>query len=423
MRSLETIRRTVRDAIAARRAPRTRSFRLERFGGIIQLSAPRALVFVDRSLARRIGAHGGALWSDPRDDGAIGRHPLSAPLEAHLQLTNRCEAGCTGCYTGATPGGTLHEWDLTRWQRAIDALADAGVFHVALGGGESASLPWLGRLAAYARERGVVPNLTTSGLVDLDHILPHAHLFGQINVSVDAVGAGYAAVRGHDGFARADAAVQRLRAATRRVGINAVVTRRTYAQLDTLFAYARHRRLREVELLRFKPSGRGRGQFATMTCTDAQHRRLLPDVLAACRRHRVRARLDCSFTPMIACHAPAPEVLAQLAVYGCAGGDLLVAATATGTLTGCSFAAPPPGRPRVDTLAAYWDQPGAFGHFRAWRDTAEPCASGPYLTLCRGGCAAVAAHLCGDPHAPDPQCPRVIDAARAGASCGRVPRA
>ena len=130
--------------IAALRALRDRlrwpmrRVRLERFGAIVQLAVPRALVFVDRAMARRVARvpASPAAWREP--EGELGDHVLSAPLEAHLQLTNRCDAGCTGCYTGASPQGAPHEWGLAEWKRAIDALADAGVFHLALGGGESA---------------------------------------------------------------------------------------------------------------------------------------------------------------------------------------------------------------------------------------------------------------------------------------------
>src|SRR5579863_3409810 len=78
-----------------------RRARLERFGAIVQLAWPRALVFVDRALAKRVVR--GARWTEPESE--LGEHVLSAPLEAHLQLTNRCGAGCQGCYTGASPDG------------------------------------------------------------------------------------------------------------------------------------------------------------------------------------------------------------------------------------------------------------------------------------------------------------------------------
>ncbi|MDQ3369591.1 MAG: radical SAM protein, partial [Myxococcota bacterium] len=324
------------DRVKAARAFPPRRSRLERFGAIVQLGVPRALVFVDRTFARRTLRMTGepAIWGGAEP--ALGEHVLSAPLEAHLQLTNRCTAGCQGCYTGASAAGAPNEWGLVEWSRAIDALADAGVFHVALGGGESALLPWLGELADHARRRGIIPNLTTSGLEGLDNLLAHIDKFGQINVSLDGLGATYAAVRGFDGFARADAAIQKLRAAKREIGINVVVTRHNFAELDAIFAYASERRLSEVELLRFKPSGRGARAYGELRCTDAQHRAFLPTILAHAKRHAVRVKVDCSYTPMLAHHAPDRGLLAELAVYGCTGGDFLVGAKPGGQLTACS---------------------------------------------------------------------------------------
>ncbi len=387
--------------------------RLERFGAIIQLALPRALVFVDRTMARRVArvAATPAQWQEPEDE--LGDHVLSAPLEAHLQLTNRCGAGCTGCYTGASPTGMPNEWGLVEWKQAIDVLAKAGVFHLALGGGESAVLPWLGELASYARERGLVPNLTTSGLEGFEALIQITDRFGQINVSLDGLAATYAAVRGFDGFARADAALRRLRAKKREVGINVVVTRHNFAELDAIFAYAAEQRLSEVELLRFKPAGRGASAYKDLRCTAAQHAVFLPTVLAAAKRHRVRVKVDCSYTPMLAHHRPDRALLAELCVYGCTGGDFLIGAKPDGRITACSFAAPPPllqlgKRPTVTELAAYWNQPGAFGAFRTWREAAEPCRSCEYHSLCRGGCKVVSAHVGGDPSAPDPECPRVL---------------
>jgi radical SAM protein with 4Fe4S-binding SPASM domain len=385
-------------------------FRYERFGGIVHLSRPRALVFVDRDRARRLGYRESPLWAEAPEE-RWNEARLSAPLEAHLQLTNRCDAGCQGCYTGATPTGAAGEWQLDDWKRAIDELAARGVFHLALGGGESALLPWLGDVAEHAREKGLVPNLTTSGLygdAELERLVGWAPLFGQINVSIDGVGDDYAKVRGFDGFARADRAVVALRKASKHVGINCVVTRDSFDGLGRVFAYAKSRKLREVELLRFKPSGRGIKTYEQLRCSDEQHRALVPTILKLARKHRLRVRLDCSYTPMVTHHRIKPKVMQWLAIYGCAGGDLLVGAKASGMLTACSFA--PPVERRVDGLGAYWDEDGAFGPFRRWREAAaEPCRSCDYLALCRGGCRVVTMHTTGDASQPDPECPRVID--------------
>ena len=395
--------------------------RAERFGAIAELARPRALVFVDRAFARRLGVERDEWAGDPDGDGALGARPLSAPIEAHLQLTNRCDAGCQGCYTGATPQGAPGEWGPVEWKRAIDHLADRGVFHLALGGGESAILPWLGEVASHARARGVTPNLTTSGLAGLDDLVRIAHLFGQINVSMDGVGPAYAAVRGTDRFAEADRAVRSLRAVKREIGINVVVTRLNFADLDEIIRYARKRRLNEVELLRFKPAGRGAAAFAGLTCSDSQHRAFWPAVARAARRHRVRIRVDCSYTPMLVHHRLERRLLERLAVYGCIAGDFLVGARANGSMSACSFAPVAPGRPKLDELGSYWGREGAFGPFRSWREADEPCRSCEYHSLCRGGCKAVALHVEGDASRPDPECPRVVDFRRGRPGRIRLP--
>ena len=119
--------------------------------------------------------------------------------------------------------------------------------------------------------------------------------------------------------------------------------------------------------------------------------------------------MDCSYTPMVAHHQPGPRLMRWLAVFGCAGGDLLVGAKAHGKVSACSFAAPPAGGPDAQGLGAYWEDPAAFAEFRNWRAAAEPCRSCQVLPLCRGGCRVVSAHVSGSLAAPDPECPRVID--------------
>ena len=429
----QAVWRAVRDDTRFARDGNLRRFRIEAFGAIVQTVWPRALVFVDRAAAqatlrtlppaqaKRLQHAAVNAWTAPEARSVLGTRTagvLSAPLEAHLQLTNACEVGCKGCYTGANPQAS-DEWQLAAWQRAIDELAAAGVFHVALGGGESATLPWLGELAAYCWSRGIVPNLTTSGLAGLAALLPIAHHFGQINVSLDGLGTTYQEVRGVDGFARAVHAILALRARKREVGINVVVTRQNFHQLEQIVAFAKHARLSEVEILRFKPAGRGAKHYAAMRCTHAQHLLLVPTLLRLAKRYRIRIKIDCSYFPMLAAHQPKPQTLAALAVYGCTGGDFLVGAKAQGQLTACSFAGPPPAlateaaqdrgpaRPRIDELRAYWQAPGAFGAFRTWAQAQEPCQSCSYLAMCRGGCRVVAGHA-GDWAAPDPECPRVV---------------
>ena len=378
--------------------------RAEHFGGIVELRKPRALLHVDRAMMRRLGHASSPLW-DGADDGAqaqLDSRPLSAPTEVHVVLSRRCAAGCKGCYVDATPQGAALSYEEAC--RILDELAAMGVFHIALGGGEAIELDYLFAVAEHAVLRGIVPNLTTSGLGLDEKLAARCRVFGQINVSVDGVGDGYLRARGFDGFRHAERALRLLRAVKREVGINCVVSRSSFEGLPAVARLARKLRLNELELLRFKPVGRGASLDEELS--PEQAKAIYPLAKRLMWRNLLRVKLDCSFAPMVFWHAPSAAAAAFFGVQGCVGGDVLAAVTPEGALTGCSFAGPDEADARVPgAMQAAW---GAG--FRSFRDFVkappEPCASCEYLSLCRGGCRAVAqAH--GPFMDPDPGCPRV----------------
>jgi len=385
-------------------------YRFERFGGVLMFEKPALLVTATRAFLRRCGLDGGAAWAGDEDDAALPR--LSAPVEAHLALTNACPAACSHCYqsSGEPLAGELGREGMLR---LVDRLADAGVFHIALGGGESFLLPWLFDVAEHARARGIVPNVTTSGLALTEEQAKRCRVFGRVNVSLDGVDPeGYGELRAASSFARADRAVRLLRKHHPRVGLNVVVTRASFDRIDDIVAYARKRKLDEVELLRLKPAGRGVETYLEHRPTDAQNRALLPKLLALRRRSgRVSIKVDCSFAPMVAWTGAAPETLEFFSVLGCEGGDYLVGIDAAGNAKPCSFEHHDDSRIPAAELAARWRDPSTFAVYRGHAAAPpEPCASCPWQRVCRGGCRIVSRFLTGDPHAPDPECPRVMDA-------------
>ena len=105
---------------------RVRKHRVEAFGALVAVEEPPALVAVDRILARRMGIEGGEVWSgaDPGLD-----VDLRGPSEVHLSVTERCPAGCKGCYADATPKG--HEPALEEVVARLEVLAGMGAFSVA----------------------------------------------------------------------------------------------------------------------------------------------------------------------------------------------------------------------------------------------------------------------------------------------------
>lgn len=376
-------------------------WRHERFGAIVALDDPPVLAHVDRDLAAELGIPPSPLWEKPQ------REMLEAPVEAHLTVTRRCNLECTHCYQDSTPRTADTDLTLAQWLPRLDALARAGVFHVAIGGGEALTRADLIAIAEAARERGITPNLTTNGAFVTEAFAARAaSLFGQINVSIDALPP--QRVFGTDKATTGMRAAQRLIAAGARVGINLVVARTNFDALDGVMEFAAAAGIVEVELLRLKPRGRAQVRYLEERLTRTQREQLMPLALELAQRYGIPVKLDCSAAPFVACHNPDVERMQMFEVAGCIGGLSLLGVDEHGKTSACSFY--PGGGDDLIDLEQSWEHSQAFQVFRDYVDkAAEPCRSCTYLETCRGGCRAVALFLTGRGDAPDPECPRVED--------------
>ncbi|UCG13397.1 MAG: radical SAM protein [Deltaproteobacteria bacterium] len=375
--------------------------RFENFGGIIASDEPPFLAFVDREFMREMGLGESPLWKS--SDDTIGL--LSAPTEVHLATTEACPVQCRHCYMSAKEGET-GELTTEKLKAALEVLAEMGVFHVALGGGEALVRSDLFEIATYTRELGMVPNLTVSGALMTAQIAQQMKLFGQINVSVDGVGLRYGVFRSQDRFDDAHRAIKMLLDAGVSTGINCVVGRRNFDGIPELFQYAKEHGLNEIEFLRFKPVGRGSKSYLLERTTYEQNLSLLPMLSKLSERHGLCAKIDCSFIPMLCAHNPPRQLLETTATYGCEAGNVLLGIRSDGSVSGCSFLQ---GEGlSVFDLRAAWASDENLEKLRTWpRRAPEPCRSCPYLDICKGGCHAVSAAVTGNIDAPDPDCPRV----------------
>ncbi len=372
--------------------------RYESWGAWAKIDSPPALVALDRDAVRALGLEGGEVWTGPPRE--------SAPLEAHVAVTSRCAAGCKGCYLDARPDG--EEPPRETMEAALDALARAGVFTVAFGGGEPTTRDDLDVLADFARARGLSPVLTTSGLGLTPARIDRLRAFAQINVSYDGAREDYERVRGFDGARHAEAAIEALVAAGIPVGVNIVLTQATWASLDATLDRARSLGAREAQLLRYKPAGRAASlDYLAQRLTPDQARALGPKLRAIASRMtpEFRVRIDCALVPFFSADPSIDAAtLARFGVLGCEAGDKLVALRVDGKIAPCSFAGP-------TTLGATdlesRGEDAELATWRAWNASpAEPCASCALRSVCRGGCKVVARFVDGA-HGPDPECPRV----------------
>jgi len=377
--------------------------RYESWGAWVKLESHAALVALDRKGVRSLGLDGGSAWRE-------GAGP-SAPVEVHMAVTARCGAGCDGCYLDARPDGAEPPREVLL--RELDALRDAGVFTVAFGGGEPTTRDDIDVLAEAARARGMTAVLTTSGLGLTDARIDKLRGFSQVNVSYDGSSETYARVRGFDGAAAAERAIERIARAGIRAGVNVVLTRESFPRVRETVARARDLGACEAQLLRYKPAGRAASlDYLARRLTAEQARTLGPTLRelagSLCASNDFHVRIDCALVAFLSADdelARNPARLTRFGVFGCEAGGALAAFTVDGRVAPCSFAGPT--GLRATDLARHASDP----ELARWRNHVdappEPCASCSLRAVCKGGCKVVAAHLDGA-HGPDPECPRVI---------------
>lgn len=377
--------------------------RPEPFGAWVRLD-DATLIAVDHGLAEQLGvAHG-----------AVG--VTDGPLELHVAVTSRCNAGCEGCYLDARPDGTEPSFEEIRGRLA--AAREAGASTVAFGGGEPLLRRDLGRLAEVARGLGLVPVMTTSGIGLTEARARELGAFAQVNVSHDGAGEGYAAVRGFAGAGVAERAIRTLAGAGVAVGVNVVLTRGTFGLLEETAARVAGLGAGELQLLRYKPAGRAAGAgYAERRLSAAQVERLWGVIAGIVARRALRVRIDCAMVPLLSSSLleavpRAAEALEALGVFGCEAGRHLGALRVDGSAAPCSFFSvsdggaleAPAGARRLPALRERVEAGALRGYHAA---PAEPCRSCELFSVCRGGCQVVARHERGG-FGPDPECPRVI---------------
>ncbi|MBI4744013.1 MAG: radical SAM protein [Actinobacteria bacterium] len=332
---------------------------------------------------------------------------LSAPSEIHFSITNKCPLRCPNCYVD---GGceVNDELSLNDIKRSIDIFSELGVFQIAFGGGEPFAHPDLIEIVKYAREKGIVPNITTNGYYIEEELAKECRIFGQINISLDGVSGEALKLRGEESFLVADKAIKLLVKSGARVGINVVLSSVNFDHLEQSSEYARSNKIKDILLLRYKPLGRGQKNYNQLALKTDHLKRLFPLTQKISYKLGVRFRADCSLFPSLVYHAPDPTSLEYWGMAGCDAGNNLVSITPQGRFKTCSFCYDDGGI--VFDLKEQWQENSHLNLFRKWNELAsEPCKICKYLSLCKGGCHPIAYMETGSFNNPDPSCPIAED--------------
>lgn len=182
-------------------------------------------------------------------------------------ICRHCNMTCPHCYAAASSRPSRRALDTAEALALIDDLAEAGVQALVLSGGEPLMRGDILALCRRASERGLLPKLSSNGvLIDarLASGLADAGV-GYVGVSIDGMPAFNDAYRGlARGFERALAGLRHARQAGMRTGLRMTLTRRNLDQLEPLMEVAHAASIDRFYVSHLLYSGRA----ATMTGDD-----------------------------------------------------------------------------------------------------------------------------------------------------------
>jgi radical SAM protein with 4Fe4S-binding SPASM domain len=313
----------------------------------------------------------------------------SAPTLMDFQITDNCELACPQCYASSRPDGKHVSWDDARL--AMARMREAGVCQVAIGGGEPLRHPRLADILAEARDNGMVPNVTTTGIgatrEQLDALARHC---GAVALSLEGVGDNFS-LRRRQGFAVFEEQVARLRHAGIKLVLQITLSAENCEELPEMVDYALGvESLYGVIFLAHKPAGRGVRFDSPLS--GRPFASVYPHVIEAVHRLRAHTQVgfDCCLSPLLTALEQDLGFPPMGIVEGCSATRGSLGLTVDLDCVPCTFLPEQPlGNLRRDSLLDIWRgyQSRRFRQGQAaFLERDARCAGCGVNSVCLGGC-------------------------------------
>jgi len=281
---------------------------------------------------------------------------------------------CKGCYN-THEGDEPKDMSLDKASAVIDKLSELGTFSLSFGGGEPTVHPEIFEIAAYAREKQILPNMTTNGPTMTEQFAEKCSVFGNVHFSI----------RKPQDMNQVLPAIRIYRKVTgKRPGLNLLLTTETIPHLDEIMNNAGRAGIKIVLFLRYKTTAKNLDVQGL--CIDREIDEIPLRLKQLQRANKQMMFLyDCSLFEVLA-----KNDFADINTYrkydnnGCLGGNAYIAIDVNGMYKPCSFWHEPFGNV-LDIDFSSWIHHAKLNQFRNMRK-GETCACCEFEELCVGGC-------------------------------------
>jgi len=323
---------------------------------------------------------------------------LSAPESVHIAVTHRCNYKCPSCYVD---NSITEEMTTEEIKALIDEMADMKVFQLAIGGGEPFLRDDLIDIVRYARQKGVIPNITTNGsLITEDVADKLSGYIGQIQISVNGHNkALHESAREKGNFDAVLRSIDILRKHKVSFGINTLLSRDNVNEIGNLMAFVVQQGAVTLNFLRPKPSKLDDNWYEKSRLSSSDYQMVHRDIKNVLGKYPIRITVDCALSFLM--NTESSDDLQRHGVYGCSGARRFVSIRPDGSAYPCSFIDSYCGGNIKNGLKDVWQ---GFDEFRNIQDHLKgKCAVCETKHYC-AGCRAISLYETGDITAEEHGC-------------------
>jgi radical SAM protein with 4Fe4S-binding SPASM domain len=323
---------------------------------------------------------------------------LSAPETVHLAITARCNLACPGCYVPHFATGP--ELTAAELRALIDQWARMRVFQLAVGGGEPLLRQDLFDVLTYARECGIVPNLTTNGTLLTPDTVRRLEWAGVARVNLSWCGPS-------DGGQNRCVvrALRLLLDSTLHVGVNLLVSRVLLPRLPQTLVRLQVLGVRQVTILRPKPPAIPTETNAAWYNANRLCRNDLSRLQSVLHAWLGALRLEVGSALVGLMGDASPASLHWRGIYGCTAGRRICTVWPDGRVSPCSFLADlDAGNIRRIPFAELWKRGMNWEALRDPNSHLQSDCDGCDVAKQCGGARCIARYERGDLSSGDAEC-------------------
>jgi len=351
----------------SKKYPTITKARSESFGAIIFSEHPAFMAQVNEVYANKFKIAKSVITSETSGI-------FSAPLDVHFAITTRCNMYCKGCYSTGKQD-SQKDISLEKAKLVIDKLAELNVFSLAFGGGEPTLHSNIIEIAEYARERQILPNMTTNGLTMTSDFASKCSVFGNVHFSIHKL----------EDTKHIFKAIQTYKKMTKKkAGINLLLTPSIMTHLNDIVSQAKKYKVDKILFLRYKTTAKNKHVQGLSMDSELEK---LPAILKdlQLKNKSILFLSDCSMFELLAEN----DLLTTTALYkydnnGCLGANGYIAVDVDAMYKPCSFWHESFGSV-FDLSFDFWQNDEKLNQFRQTYKK-RACLLCDYLELCKGGC-------------------------------------